>query len=159
MSGVNDFLTVTSLVSQKLSHPWLRGTQRPDGKTLSTFPSLFFLLFLRVFLHGRGSCNQEMALPNVEICNLKLRNFHMTEGHSISDRPAGKRYKIANIHLSIFNLLPVSLFVQSLNTLGLEGLVRIDNRSNSLKAQPFQTQRMKEMRTKGLSSWSEDGRT
>merc|ERR1712129_86655 len=34
----NDFLTVTSLVSQKLSHP-LRGTQRPDEKTLSTFPS------------------------------------------------------------------------------------------------------------------------
>merc|ERR1712204_164028 len=26
----NDFLTVTSLVSQKLSHPCLRGTQRPD---------------------------------------------------------------------------------------------------------------------------------
>ena len=35
----NDFLTVTSLVSQKLSHPWLRGSQRPDNKTLSTFPS------------------------------------------------------------------------------------------------------------------------
>merc|ERR1712151_136202 len=34
-----DFLTVTSLVSQKLSHPCLRGTQRPDEKTLSTFPS------------------------------------------------------------------------------------------------------------------------
>ena len=32
----NDFLSVTSLVSQKLSHPWLRGSQRPDNKTLST---------------------------------------------------------------------------------------------------------------------------
>ena len=31
---------ITSLVSQKLSHPWLRGSQRPDEKTLSTFPSL-----------------------------------------------------------------------------------------------------------------------
>ena len=35
-----DFLTVTSLVSQKMSHPWLRGSQRTDEKTLSTFPSL-----------------------------------------------------------------------------------------------------------------------
>merc|ERR1711920_546284 len=30
----------SSLVSQKLSHPCLRGSQRPDEKTLSTFPSL-----------------------------------------------------------------------------------------------------------------------
>ena len=36
----NDFFSVTSRVSQKLSHPWLRGSQRPDNKTLSTFPSL-----------------------------------------------------------------------------------------------------------------------
>ena len=36
----NDFLTVNSLVSQKLSHAWLRGRQRPDNKTLSTFPFL-----------------------------------------------------------------------------------------------------------------------
>jgi hypothetical protein len=43
----DDFLTVTSLVSQKLIHPCLRGSQRPDDKTLSTFPSLFLLL--RVF--------------------------------------------------------------------------------------------------------------
>ena len=41
----NDFLTVTSLVSQKLSHPWLRGTERPDGKTLSTFLSYCILEF------------------------------------------------------------------------------------------------------------------
>ena len=38
----NDFFSVTSLVSQKLSHPWLRGSQRPDNKTLSTFLSLSF---------------------------------------------------------------------------------------------------------------------
>ena len=31
---------------QKLSHPWLRGSQRPDNKTLSTFPSLFHFSFL-----------------------------------------------------------------------------------------------------------------
>ena len=36
-------MTVTSLVSQKLTHPWLGGSQRPDGKTLSTFPSPAFL--------------------------------------------------------------------------------------------------------------------
>ena len=41
----NDFLSVTSLVSQKLSHPWLRGSQRPDNKTLSTFPSLSRLFY------------------------------------------------------------------------------------------------------------------
>ena len=46
----NDFLSVTSLVSQKLSHPWLRGTQRPDGKTLSTFPSLFLTVLCLLFL-------------------------------------------------------------------------------------------------------------
>ena len=34
----NDFLTVTSLVSQKLSHPWLRGT----GQSLS-FIILYFI--------------------------------------------------------------------------------------------------------------------
>ena len=37
---VSDCLSVNSLVSQKLSHAWLRGRQRPDNKTLSTFPSL-----------------------------------------------------------------------------------------------------------------------
>jgi hypothetical protein len=44
MSGVYDFLTVTSLVSQKLSHPWLRGSQRPSQhrcmSLLSSPPSL-----------------------------------------------------------------------------------------------------------------------
>jgi len=38
------FLTVTILVSQKLSNPWLQGSLWPDNKTLSTFPSLTLLL-------------------------------------------------------------------------------------------------------------------
>ena len=42
----NDFLTVTSLVSQKLSHPWLRWSQRTNDKTLSTFQSHIFILNL-----------------------------------------------------------------------------------------------------------------
>ena len=35
----NDFLTVASLISVILSHPWIRGTILPDGKTLCTFIS------------------------------------------------------------------------------------------------------------------------
>ena len=46
----NDFLTVTSLVSQKLSHPWLGGSQRPDGKTQSTFPSFVLCSSSFIFL-------------------------------------------------------------------------------------------------------------
>ena len=60
MSGGNDFLTVTNLVSQKLSHPWLRGTQRPDGKTLSTFPTLRLKIYLRLsFLSLVKICNHK----------------------------------------------------------------------------------------------------
>ena len=37
-----DIITLDSFIfnHQKLSHAWLRGRQRPDNKTLSTFPSL-----------------------------------------------------------------------------------------------------------------------
>ncbi len=39
-----------SLSQKKLSNPWLQGSLWPDNKTLSTFPSLSFLL--RVYLPG-----------------------------------------------------------------------------------------------------------
>ncbi len=42
LSG-DTFHTFSHPASQKLSHPWLRGSQRPDNKTLSTFPSLFLV--------------------------------------------------------------------------------------------------------------------
>ena len=81
----NDFLTVTSLVSQKLSHPWLRGSQRPDEKTLSTFPSPSLGLMAVGLSYSSNPIVMAISLQRLP------RNDH-TSGHQI--RGLIQRYRL-----------------------------------------------------------------
>ena len=45
--------------NRSLSHPWLRGSQRPDGKTQSTFPLLILASIMNHFTHSWRSKDME----------------------------------------------------------------------------------------------------
>ena len=70
-----------------LSHPWLRGTQRPDEKTLSTFPSLSGRVWTKSFLWLTGYA---WAV---------LTEFLLSAGLSLSWRP---QVLLLASHLSSF---------------------------------------------------------
>ena len=72
---------------QKLSHPWLRGTQRPDEKTLSTFPSFCSLWVLCSAVVPRGlglKIEREMILETWTTAASKQRPKKCSTGLSLS---------------------------------------------------------------------------
>ena len=67
---------VSDPLSQKLSHAWLRGRQRPDNKTLSTFPSLFHMSSFNYLLLNNFYLFYVMSFNFYKFCIFCLSSWH-----------------------------------------------------------------------------------